>query len=144
MARKETIASVLEKAASLPTTEAKVEFLRQNDNSAIRTVLKYALDKNVRWLLPKGPAPYKPCPYLDQDGQLYSEARRLYLFVEGGNPNLATFKREMMFIQLLESVHPKDAELLNTIKDKKLPVKGITPKIVNQAFPGLLENEQIS
>lgn len=141
MSRKESIASVLEKTASLPTTEAKVEFLRQNDNSAIRTVLKYALDKNIKWLLPKGPAPYKPCPYLDQDGQLYSEARRLYLFIEGGNQNLAPVRREMMFIQLLESVHPKDAELLNTIKDKKLPVKGITPKVVNQAFPGLLENE---
>jgi hypothetical protein len=144
MARKEPIAVVLERASGLSTAEEKAAYLRQNDNTALRIVLKYALDKRVKWLLPKGPAPYKPCPYLDQEGQLYSEARRLYLFVEGGNPNLTDLRREMMFIQILESVHPKDAELLNKIKDKKLPVKGITTKVVNLAFPGLVEDEQVA
>ena len=47
-----------------------------------------------------------------------------------------------LFIEMLESVAPADAKLLCAIKEKKLPWKGITPEIVNEAFPGLLPNEQ--
>jgi hypothetical protein len=73
---------------------------------------------------------------------LYTEIRRLYLFVEGGNPNLSKLRREMLYIQLLESVDPNDAKLLNYVKDKKLPFRGITAKIVNQAFPNLLNMKE--
>jgi hypothetical protein len=58
-------------------------------------------------------------------------------FVEGGNPNLSKIRRETLFIQLLESIHPKDAILLSSIKDKKIPFKGLTKKIVHQAFPDI-------
>jgi hypothetical protein len=71
------------------------------------------------------------------------EARRLYLFLEGGNPDIKKVKREQMFIGLLESIHPQDAELLCMIKDKKLP-ENITKEIINSAFPGLIEDEQVS
>jgi hypothetical protein len=46
----------------------------------------------------------------------------------------------MLFINMLESLHPKDAELIIAAKDKKLP-KGITKKVVNLAFPRLIEDE---
>ena len=42
-----------------------------------------------------------------------------------------------MFIQTLESIDPEDAELLCSIKDKKIPYKGITSKLVTEAYPGL-------
>jgi hypothetical protein len=48
----------------------------------------------------------------------------------------------MLFISLLESLYPKDAELLIAVKDKK--VEGLTLDTVNTAFPGLIPNEQIS
>jgi hypothetical protein len=52
-------------------------------------------------------------------------------------------KREALFIQFLEGVDPKDALLIVSAKDKKLPYKGITAKIINQAYPGLiLEKEK--
>lgn len=113
-------------------------YLRQYDSGALRTILKYTFDPEIKFLLPKGPAPYKPTDALDQEGRLYSEIRRLYLFVEGGNPNLSNLRREALFIQLLESIDPLDAELLVYVKDKKLPFKGITEKIVRKAFPDLL------
>ena len=68
---------------------------------------------------------------------LYTEARRLYLFIEGGNPNLTQLKRESMFVDLLQSINPEDAKLLISIKDKKLPYKGLSSKTVLKAFPGL-------
>jgi hypothetical protein len=61
----------------------------------------------------------------------------MYLFIEGGNPNLTKLKREMLFIQLLEGVHKDDANLLCHIKDKKLPFKTINNDIVKKAFPNL-------
>jgi len=132
------IAEVLKMVSEQKTKEEKINIFRKNDSSALRTVLKYALDPAVKWALPPGAPPYKPAPYLDQQSMLYHEARRLYLFIEGGNPALTPLKRETLFIGLLESIDPHDANLLVTIKDKKLPVKGITTAIVNEAFPGLI------
>jgi hypothetical protein len=130
------IAEVLKQVSEQKTKEEKINVFRKNDSSALRTVLKYALDPNVKWALPEGAPPYKPAPYLDQQSMLYSEARRLYLFIEGGNSNLTPLKRETLFIGLLESIDPEDAKVLLAAKDKKL--KGITAAIVNEAFPGLI------
>ena len=44
----------------------------------------------------------------------------------------------MLYIQLIESIDPRDAKLINCMKDKKLPFKGITAKIINEAFPDLI------
>lgn len=136
------IAEILERVSKTTKKEEKIEILRKNDSSAIRTVLKYALDPEIKWALPEGDPPYKPCQFLDQENMLYSEARRLYLFIEGGNPNLNKVKREALFIQLIESIAPADAKLICAAKDKKIPYKGITVKLINEAYPGLI-NEQV-
>lgn len=136
MARK-SIAWILDFTSKLPNDEEKVKCLQANDNTAIRTVLKYAYDPNIKWALPEGDPPYKPCEYPHQENMLYQEIRRLYLFLEGGNPNLKQVKRESMFIEVLQSVDPEDAKLLLSIKDKKLPYKGLNSKIVQKAFPGI-------
>ena len=136
------IAEILERVSKEETKEAKIELLRKHDSVPIRTVLKAALDPSIKWALPKGEPPYKPCEFLDQENMLYSETRRLYLFIEGGNSNLKPMKREALFIGLLESLAPADAKLLCAAKDKKIPYKGITVKLVNEAYPGLI-NEQV-
>ena len=116
----------------------KIELLRQNDSFPLRTILQTCFDPNIKWLLPEGAPTYKPAIYTDIEGRLYNEAKHLYLFLEGGNPNLTNLKRGNIFIQMLESVTPDDAKLLISIKDKKLPYESITVKIVNEAFPDLL------
>jgi hypothetical protein len=131
------ISEIIEKAAELKTKKEKVDFLRQNDSSALRTVLKYTADPQIKFLLPDSDPPFKLSEAKESQGMLYSEARRLYLFVEGGNPNLTPFKREMLFVQLLEAVDPKDAQLLLQVKNKKLP-KGLDKKLIQEAFEGLL------
>lgn len=132
------IFQVLEQASKLKGTEDKVLFLRANNSPALQTILKYAIDPSIVWDLPAGAPPYKPCPYPAQEMRLMAETRRLYLFIKGGNPNLTKLKRESLYIELLESVHPEDANLLVAIKDKKIPYKGITNKLVKEAFPGLI------
>lgn len=132
-----SISEILDQCSRLTTTKAKVEYLRQNQSQPLFTVLQCALHPNVKWALPEGAPPYKPCDLPDQEARLYQEARRLYLFLEGGNPNLNPVRRETLFIQLLESIDPTDAKLMISVKDKKIPYKGITEKVVGEAFPGI-------
>ena len=46
-------------------------------------------------------------------------------------------KREQIFIGVLEAVHPKDAELMLGMINKK-SIKGVTKKVVEEAFPNLI------
>lgn len=49
------------------------------------------------------------------------------------------YKLEMMFIQLLEAVHPSEAEVLLAVKNKSLTKKyALTKDIVKKAFPDIL------
>jgi len=74
--------------------------------------------------------------------QYDKEARTLPLYLYGNRPDLKKHQRENLFIGLLESLHPKDAALLIAVKDKK--VEGLNIATINEAFPGLIPNEQNS
>jgi len=66
------------------------------------------------------------------------EFKRFYNFIKGGNDTLASLRRETMFIQMLEGLHPLEAEILCLVKDKKLQTKyKITKEIVTQAYPDI-------
>lgn len=133
----DTIFTDLEKISS---RKQKVNFLKSHrPNNVMLRLLKYTFDPNIEFDLPEGDPPYRPNEELDDDHSgLYQEDRRLYLFIKGGNPDLQKMKREMLFIEVLESIHPKEAKVLLAVKDKKLPYKGLTKKLVEEAFPGLL------
>ena len=132
------LSKILKSVASKKTKKEKLAVLRHHaPNNAMKQLLKLCYDDNVVWLLPRGTPPYRKNNDLDDsDNGLYQEARKLYLYLEGGNPNLHQVRREALFIQVLESIHADEAELLVQIKDRK--IKGITKKLVQEAFPGLL------
>lgn len=136
--RKQSISSILKTCSEGKTTNDKIALLQQLATDPVKIILKYAFDPSIKFLLPDGAPPYKPCEFLDQEARLYSEIRRLYLFIEGGNPSLTKVKREFLFIQLLESIDKNDAELLIAVKDKKLPFKGLTASVVKKAFPDII------
>lgn len=132
---KNPISHVLKSVAALPKGE-QVEALRQNGTAPIQALLKFACDPKIKFLLPEGPTPYKPNDMGDDYGVLPGEMRRMYLFVEGGNPNLRPLRREQLWVELLEYVNPEDAKLLDLVKDKKLP-EGLSITTVKKAFPEL-------
>ena len=73
------------------------------------------------------------------DTKALKHNRKFANWVKGGpGEKLPAFRREKLFIDLLETVHPKDAELLCNMIDKKQPAKGITKKLVQEAYPGLI------
>ena len=138
-----SISKTLEEINNLKKKDERAEALVKNGHYSLKMILKGMFDPNVKFLLPEGAPPYKPNMY-DEPKALLSEASKIYLFIEGGNPNLKQIRREQIFIQMLETVSAQDALLLLAMKDKKLPYKNITPKIINEAFPGLiLQDEQV-
>lgn len=129
------ISEILEQCSKLPK-EQRVAHLQKFDSTPLRAILQYALDPRVEWDLPKGKPPYKPCELHDQEGRLYQDVRKFQYFVKGNN--IHHIKRETMFIEFIEGLAPKDAELICAVKDKKIPYKGINASLVNNAFPGLI------
>jgi len=134
------LAEFLEKVGKLKKTQEKIEALKYNDSLPLRVILQAAYDPSVKWALPPGVPPYKPNELVDQENVLIKNCEKLRYYIEGFHDNLNQLKRETMFVELLENVAPKDAELLCIIKDKK-PIKGITLQHVTEALPGLI-NEQ--
>lgn len=66
------------------------------------------------------------------------EFTRFYNFCKGGNDQLKGLRRETMFIQMLEGLHPLDAEILCLVKDKNLEDKyKITKELVSEAYPDI-------
>ncbi len=65
-----------------------------------------------------------------------AQARNLYHFVVGGNGGLSQTRREMMFINLLESLHPLEADVIVLVKDKLLTDSyKISKEVVSEAYP---------
>ena len=66
------------------------------------------------------------------------EWTKFYNFCKGGNDSLKSLRRQTMFIQILEGLHPLDAEILCLVKDKNLTEKyKVTKEIVSEAYPDI-------
>tara|TARA_Y100000992_G_scaffold209006_1_gene143287 strand:- start:232 stop:798 length:567 start_codon:yes stop_codon:yes gene_type:complete len=116
----------------------KLKVLKDNDSVALRQVLKGAFDPNIKWLLPTGDVPYEPntAPIGTEHTVLTQEAKRLYLFTQGGDSSLSNTKRETLFIQMLEGLSADEAKFLVTVVNKKVnnEYKGFTANLVKEAF----------
>ena len=67
------------------------------------------------------------------------EYKHFYHFVRGGNDSMSGVRRETMFINVLEGLHPLEAEIVCLIKDKKLSDKyNLTKEIVAEAYPDIV------
>jgi hypothetical protein len=132
------LSEVLKKVHNAKTKEKKVEILRQYDCEPLRMVIKSSFDPNVIWALPAGEVPFTANEAEEgtEHTVLRKEARKLYNFVKGGNDSLAGFKRENMYIQMLEGLHKSEAELLIAAREKKLHqiYKGLSAAVVKEAF----------
>lgn len=132
------LSEVLKKVHNAKTKEKKIELLKEYDCEPLRMIIKSSFDPNIEWVLPKGDVPYTPNEAEEgtEHTVLRKEARKLYRFIKGGDDSLAGFKRENMFIQLLEGLHSSEAQLILDAKDKKLHqvYKGLSDNVVKEAF----------
>jgi len=133
-----TVHEIFTKINNAKDKPKKIEVLKQYDNSAIRQLLKAAFDPKIQWDLPEGEPPYikNEAPAGTEHTSLISESKKLYHFVVGGNNQINKLKKETMFVQMLEGLQEKDAEVLMAIKNKKLNTlyKGLTAQMVKETF----------
>ena len=66
------------------------------------------------------------------------EFKNFYHFIKGGNDSMNSVRRETMFINILEGLHPLEAEIICLCKDKNLSDRyKITKEIVSEAYPDI-------
>ena len=163
------IFEVLNLVSKQRTNIKKVEVLQKYNDPSLRAIFIWNFDESVTSSLPVGIVPYSSVGEqgsfsgtlsekiddavgkmseigsnsLGSQDQGFSSIRKEYLkfynFIKGGNDSLSSLRRETMFINVLQGLHPLEAEILCLVKDKKLETKyKITKELVSQAYPEIV------
>jgi len=157
---------VFDAVSKMRSKALKVEALQRYNDPSIRALLIWNFDPNVISQLPPGEVPYGNTKQdelatgtlsdkindavgkMNEMGSnslgsqdqgrttIRKEYKMFYNFIKGGNGSLSSLRRETMFINILEGLHPLEAEILILVKDKRLTDKyKITQEVVAEAFP---------
>jgi hypothetical protein len=160
---------VLNLVSKQRTNIKKVEVLQKYNDPSMRAIFIWNFDESVTSALPEGIVPYSSVGEqgsfsgtlsekiddavgkmseigsnsLGSQDQGFSSIRKeyskFYNFIKGGNDSLSSLRRETMFINVLQGLHPLEAEILCLVKDKQLETKyKITKEIVSQAYPEIV------
>ena len=132
------LSEILTRVHRAKTKSDKVKILQEEDCQALRQILKWNFDPNIESDLPEGTPPYveNEAPEGTEHMLLRTEGDKLYNFIKGGNDSLSKLRRETIFINILEGLHPLEAEILILVKDKRLTDKyKITKEIASAAYP---------
>jgi hypothetical protein len=138
---------VFEEFEKAPNRQAKIDVLRGNKTYALECVLRGTFHPNIRYVfdeLPKYNDSLSP-PGMGYTG-IHQELDRVYLYEQNNPraaPNLTLEKRKQLLIQALESMEKREADIFAGMLSKRLPVKGLTYKLVAEAFPELLPNDTV-
>jgi hypothetical protein len=125
----------------------KSAILQEHDSQGLQIFLRCVFDDKVTWLVPDSKPPYEPndAPEWDlAETRLEQEALKIgrFIQVDGQTPlqgrELTRTRREQLFIQVLEGLHPTEADLLMSGVNKKIKYKGLTKRVVDKAFPDLI------
>tara|TARA_Y100001972_G_C7568737_1_gene285498 strand:- start:358 stop:861 length:504 start_codon:yes stop_codon:yes gene_type:complete len=134
------IHEILELVSSQRTKAKKVDILKEYRDDSLTAVLIWNFDDTVKSAVPDGVVPYKEneVPVGTDHTSLRREWKQLYHFIQGGNDTLSALRRETMFIQMLEGLHPEEAKIICLVKDKRLTEQyKITYDQVKEAFPDI-------
>ena len=129
---------ILDLVNSTRGRQKKIDLLREYRNDALVSLLIWNFDDTVQSALPGGEVPFKPndAPAGTEHTSLRQEQRHFYNFIQGGNPSLSKTRRESIFIQILETLHPEEAQILILVKDHRLVAKypTLSQDIVGEAY----------
>ena len=150
------------------TNAKKIEALKKFEHPSLKAIFIWNFDESIISALPPGDVPYAAVDEMDsfkgtlsekindavdkmgelgtnslgsQDqgrSSIRKEYDKFYNFIKGGNDGLSSMRRETMFINTLQGLHPLEAEIICLCKDKKLDTKyKITKDIISQAYPDI-------
>ena len=140
------IGEILRTVSQQKTKKAKLDVLQDPNNMSpgFAAYLRHVFDPDIRFLIPEGDIAYRPNKNVSEEegrGAFFHHLKRLYLFVEGGNDVVSPEQRMKLFVNLLESIDPIDAEAVLAMRSKKLPYD-IPRKLIEEAYPGFLPKEE--
>ena len=140
---------VLNLASTQRAKAKKVEVLQKYGDLSLKMILKWNFDTSIVSILPEGEVPYSG--FDDQRNMnmklsqvISDEVRRMH---ETGSFSLGTsdqeghttIRRETMFINILEGLHPLEAEIVVLVKDGKLEDRyKVSKDVVSTAFPDIV------
>ena len=136
------ISQILQEAAALPDVPSRVAHLHKHDSVVLQGVLKVMFDEDINLDLPVGEPPYKPATpeqAIDLEERLYAEWKKMYLFLPGNG--VAPMRREQLFIQYLEGLHPEDDKLILAMKEHRTPWKPMSAHVARKAYPHLFPKQ---
>ena len=130
-----TIYEILEKANNYKQEQRRINYLKDNNDKIVRTILYGNFSSNLNLKMPAGSPPYTPNENAVHEEKEYNRISGMLNF------NEHQWAREKRFIQLLEAVPSKDAEILVAMKDKTLTkiFPNITIDIVKEVWPSLIK-----
>jgi hypothetical protein len=133
---------VFDEFEAATSKKEKMKVLEKNLSKTLVQVLELTYHPQYQWLVNDLPENYKvpdTLPGLSLN-RLGTELRKLYLFRKGDNTaeKLTPAKQNELLIQLLESLEPREAEVIVGIFKKDQGVKGLDYKFVKEAFPQML------
>ena len=119
------VSEILDLVSKQRGVAKKVSVLKQYENAALKDILIWNFDETAVSAIPEGEVPYErnDVPAGTDHTSLRKEWKNLYHFLKGGNNTLSTMRRETMFIQMLEGLHPEEAEIVCLAKDSNLESK---------------------
>tara|TARA_R100000808_G_C2124067_1_gene134674 strand:- start:800 stop:1297 length:498 start_codon:yes stop_codon:yes gene_type:complete len=135
---------ILDYVETQKTKAKKVQALQEYRDDSLTAILIWNFDDRVQSAIPEGQVPYKEneVPVGTDHTSLRREWKNLYHFIKGGNDELSSLRRETMFIQMLEGLHPEEAKIICLVKDKNLTEKyKLTRELVAEAFPDIVWGE---
>lgn len=121
----------------------RMAVIERNLSKTLVQVFELAYHPNYEWLITEMPDNYKiPSDVLPgiTSAQLSNQIRKMYMFRKGDQmaEKLTPEKRNELLLQILESLEPREAEVIIGIFQKDLGVKGLNYKFIKEAFPQLL------
>ena len=139
--RSKQLFELLQSIDVLDTREEKLDTIKGivSRYPAFNDYVRCIFDENISFNLPEGRPPYTPSSEAHPTSW-NKEHMRLPYFVKGsGHDDMNPVKRESMWIQLLEGIHPEDAALVADMTDRRLPRGStLTKELLNEAVPGLI------
>jgi hypothetical protein len=137
------IFEVLDEIEEASSKKEKMAAIERNLSKTLVQVFELAYHPQYEWLITEMPENYviptNTLPGISRV-QLSTEIRKMYMFRKGDATaeRLGPQKRNQLLLQLIESLEPREAEVIIGIFKKDLGVSGLNYKFIKEAFPNLL------
>ena len=132
------ISEVLRKVNNAKTKAEKTELLLKYNSQTLRSLFIWNFDESITSALPDGDVPFtkNPAPEGTDHIRLENEGKKFFYFIKGAS-TISQSKREQIFLGMIESLHPDEAEVLILVKDKNLQKKytRVSRALIEETFP---------